>query len=748
MMYWLWMVGMPAILAGQNPSVTGFVYTEHPDGSFAPLAGVQLSWLETKTGTFTDSTGYFTLGLPPEFPARLQIRLSGFQEDTISVQGNSKPLSLTMVPVRTLASVEISDQKAQSSFSFINPIKTLEIDEGELLKAACCNLSESFETNPSVDASYSDAITGTRQIQMLGLAGPYAMITEENMPSVRGLSSLYGLTFTPGTWVESMQLSKGTGSVLNGFESISGQINVELRKPRTAQPLYFNLYTNQMGRLEGNLNLAHRLPGGRWSTALLLHGQDNAIRLDPNGDRFLDIPLTRDFIGLHRWQYVGPKGLRFQAGVKGSFINQIGGRTNFDPEIDALGTRRWGSNIQIRQVRAWSKLGMVFPRKPWRSIALQASAQQHAQNSYFGLRTYDAQQRSLYANFIYQGMFGNTNHTFRTGASLMIDAYTESLEEVNFDRTEQVPGAYFEYTFKQRDQFSMVAGIRGDYHNLYGPFLTPRLHVRYAPDDKLVLRGSVGRGQRTANILAENNGLLASSRAFVIQGERAGVPYGLDPEVAWNAGLNLVRYFRLDYRSGSVSLDLYRTHFTNQIVVDREDPRTVRFYNLGGRSFSNSFQAQVDYELVKRVDMRLAYRFLDVQTTYQDGQQELPFVSRHRAFINLAYNTRSDWTYDLTVNWQGARRIPSTLANPERYQLAERSPSFWVVNAQVSKAWGDTWEVYLGGENLLNFRQEGPILANDSPFGPYFDASLIWGPIFGRMVYAGLRLRMGEIPKN
>jgi outer membrane receptor for ferrienterochelin and colicin len=671
----------------------------------------------------------------------LLVSYAGYEADTLTWQGRDEVV-VTLQP-KTLADVEISRRKKATRISAFDPMQTRIIGEGELLKAACCNLSESFETSPSVDVAFTDAVTGTRQIQMLGLAGPYTQITRENMPSVRGLSAMYGLTYVPGTWVESIQLNKGTGSVVNGYEAIAGQLNVELRKPETADRAYVNGYANVMGRLEGNVNLAHRLDSTGWSTALLLHASTNPLPNDRNQDGFLDNPLGTSFIGLHRWKYAGAKGLRFQAGVNGTYVDQQGGQVAFDPDRDDPSQDRWGMQLQTRQLAGWAKLGKVFPQHPWRSVGLQLSVAHHQQHSYFGPNQYDGQQQSAYANFVYQGILGNSNHTFRTGASLLYDDYAERFNQQDFTRMEVVPGAYFEYTYQFLTRFSAVAGLRADYHNLYGAFITPRLHVRYAPTDQTVIRASLGRGQRTASILAENNGLLASSRQVLIEGETPGLPYGLSPEIAWNFGLNLTQDFRLDYRDGQVTVDAYRTEFVNQIVIDRDrSPQQVAFYNLSGRSFSNSVQAQVDYELLKFLDLRLAYRWLDVRTTYDGVLLSKPLIPTHRAFLNLAYATREDWVFDLTVNWQGSQRLPSTASNPEPYRLATRSPSVILVNAQVSKQWGDHWEVYLGGENLLDQRQERPILSAEAPFSDYFDSSVVWGPIFGRNVYLGFRYRL------
>ncbi len=720
--------------------VKGRVVEQLKDKEKSVLVGANVFWLNSQNGTYTDENGLFSL---PVSPATNQLIISyvGYQPDTIQWDG-STALDITLNRNISAVTVEVVKRKRSTEISLFEPLKIERIGEKELQKAACCDLSESFETNPSIDVAFTDAVTGVRQIQLLGLKSPYTQVTREFMPHARGLAAIYGLVYTPGTWVESMQLNKGTGTVINGFESIAGQINIELRKPKDTDKLYFNAYQNQGGRTEVNLNLSHQL-NKNWATGLLLHGKNNSSRQDRNDDGFLDMPLSKELIALHRWQYAGDNGIRFQAAVKGTFINNQGGQETFDPEKDQGTTNAWGLGYNVNRVEGWSKLGLIFDDMPWKSIGFQASAVNHIQNGYYGLRDYDAKQRSFYANFIYQSILSNTNHKFKTGASIQYDDYTEFFDGQDFSRREVVPGIYFEYTYNHLEKLGLVLGTRVDHHNVFGTFITPRLHFRYAPVTETVLRASAGRGQKTANIFSENIGLLASNRDIVILGEDNSKPYGLDAEIAWNFGLNFTQQFNFYGREATLSLDFYRTDFENQIVIDLDqNPQQALFYNLNGRSYSNSFQIQLDYELLTRFDVRLAYRWFDVKTTYSGELLETPLVSAHRSFINMAYESLNDWKFDVTLNWQGQKRLPFTGSNPEPFRLPERSPDFLTVNTQLTKAWQNGFEVYIGAENLLDFRQSNPILSSSDPFSPYFDSSLAWGPIFGRNIYIGMRYRI------
>ena len=466
-------------------------------------------------------------------------------------------------------------------------------------------------------------------------------------------------------------------------------------------------------------------------------------KLDFNKDGFRDLPTGNQVSLIDRWKYDDGKGFLTQFGIM--FLNdrRTGGETAFNATSDKNTTNHYGLGINTDRYEAFAKIGYVFPEKKYKSIGLQLSAIDHTQNSYFGLTTYDAKQQNFYSNLIYQSIINNTNHKFRTGISFLYDKYNENFKANNYKRTEIIPGAFFEYTYTHTDKFNVVAGLRADHNNLFGFFLTPRLHIRYEPVKGTTIRLSAGRGQRTANIFAENMSVFVSSRQVNIINAMPGKAYGLDPEVAWNKGISIDQKFKLFQNPGSLSFDYFRNDFNRQVVADMEDPREVRFYNLQGRSYSNSFQAEFNVQPIKNFDVRLAYRYFDVKTTYSGKLLERPLIANHRAFANLAYAV-SGWKFDYTINYNGRKRIPDTHANPVQYQLDPYSPGFVLMNAQMSKTVGKKHPVdlYVGGENLANYFQKKLILASDQPFGPYFDASMIYGPVSGRMMYMGLRFKI------
>lgn len=710
------------------------------------LGNVTIQYEDISYETTTALDGSFKI--PYTYQGTITFYLEDYEPYSISLETNEY-LFVKLQPVADLNEIVInSSRKSTTRGNGVTNTQTM--NSGELLKAACCNLAESFETNPSIDVNFSDAISGSKQIKMLGLTSPYILIAEENIPSVRGASQAYGLSFVPGTWVESIQVTKGAGSVVNGFESISGQINYELLKPATDIPYYLNLYGSTDSRFEINSQINQKV-SDKWSTSLFMHGNTRVKKNDMNHDGFLDNPLGSQVNVMNRWQYLNQdKGIIAFLSARVMIDEKQSGEVDFNPQTDRLTTNSWGSELNTKKVDLSSKIGYVFPDMPFQSIGWQNSFNYHEQESYFGLNQYNITQRSLYSNLVFNSIITNTKHKFATGLSFMYDDYTEFLYNYNsnsYDRTDNSYGAYFEYTYDNLNNFSLVAGLRADHSNRLGAFVTPRLHARYNPWKDGTLRASFGRGKRLANVFAENQYLLASSRQFVIE-DQGGKAYGMDPEIAWNYGISFSQSFQLFQKDAQVILDFYRTDFQNQIVVDMDQSaRTVNFYNLDGNSYANSFQLEFNYNIIKHLNLRTAYKYYDIKTKYDRGNLEKPLQAKNRLFANLEYQTHQtekggSWKFDATWNWLGKQRLPYTGDNIVENQLQNYSEAFSTFNAQVTKVFNDRFEVYVGGENISNYRQHHVILGAENPFGNEFDSTIVYGPIFGQMYYAGLRFKI------
>ncbi len=714
--------------------ITGKVAGKNDKGSTDVLTGASVYYQSTTIGTFTDSVGSFKIASPETLPAKLIISLVGYISDTITIdKTEQKELKIVLKNMLTLKEVNVVAKQGSTLYSSVNLINTEVIGGKELLKAACCNLSESFTTNASVDVAFTDAVSGAKKIQMLGLDGVYTQILSENMPLLRGLSAAYGLNYIPGTWIEKIMVTKGTGSVVNGYESISGQINLEFLKPETIKNrFYVNVYASDKGRSEVNLHFNKKY-NAKWSTLLFTSVSDMSHKQDRNNDSFLDMPLTRQYNIFNRWDYKSGKKLTAQFGIKALMENRRGGQSNFNYNTDYKTNRSYGIGINTNSMDYFSKTGYLF-EKPGRSIGLQTSGKWQMQDMYFGLRRYNGEEKYFYSNLIFADILKTTDHKYKLGLNYIYDNYNEKFNDSTFKRTEEVPGVFGEYTYTHAENFSLVAGIRADNHNLYGLQYTPRLHIRINPTKSTTLRFSGGRGFRTSNIFVENQSVFASSRVIEIKET-------FKPEIAWNYGVTLNQKFKIMDNEAFVNFDFFRTDFENQIIMDLDQHvNKVVFYNLNGKSYSNSFQADFGFEPIRDLSVKLAYKWYEVKTTYNYELLDKPFIPKHRIMANLSYSTyREIWKFDFTTNWFGQCRLPSTVLSPVEYQLPKESNDYFLLQAQITKKF-KLFELYLGCENILDYVQRNPIVAADNPFGPNFDASMVYAPLEGRTIYFGIRL--------
>ena len=622
-------------------------------------------------------------------------------------------------------------------------LNTDAISKTELLRAACCNLGESFVTNASVDVNYSDAATGAKQIKLLGLSGTYVQMLTENIPNLRGASSLYGLGYIPGSWMQSIQVSKGASSVKNGYESVTGQINIEFLKPQTDQSVLANAYVDLFGKAEinaaGNLHL-----NKKWSTGLLLHAENGFASHDDNNDGFIDLPRIRQFTGMNRWAYMSDKYI-FQAGIRFLVENRLSGQdTHHHNATSASGHEPYKIDIDTRRWEIFAKNAYFLNVENEENLALIVSGSLHDENAVYGKRIYDVTQDNIYASFIYERKWQEGVHGLSAGLSLNYDRFDqhfrlsndESVSPVRQVETETTPGIYAQYTFDLNSSLILMGGFRYDHSSQYGSMYTPRLHARWnLLDGALSLHASTGRGYRSLHPLVDNHFYMASSRNIIIGSD-------LRQEVAMNYGGGISGYVTLADRSFNYSAEFYYTRFSHQLLVDLEtDPHAVIIKDSENRpNYSRTFQVELSYPVIPDLTVSAAYRYTDVKVDYGKGLVTKPLTSKNKGLFSVNWvPMMGKWQVDVTLAINGGGRMPAP------YKLDDGSLSwsptyktFPQLNAQVTKNFRN-WAVYVGGENLTGYRQKTPIIDAANPWGDNFDATMVYAPVHGPMVYLGFR---------
>lgn len=726
---------------GVSAQVTGVV----KDTSGEPIVGASVFWARTTQGTTTDAEGHFSI-VKPSSVSELVVSFIGYANDTVLVKKKRQVVDVVLKEGVEMQELQVVGRKLGVVKSRSSVLNEDMISSAELARAACCNLGESFTTNPSVDVSYSDAATGAKQIKLLGLSGTYVQMLTENIPNYRGAAVPFALGYIPGPWMQSIQVSKGSSSVKNGYESITGQINVEFKKPQAPESVSVNLFGNTKAKFEanfdGNIHLNKRL-----STALLAHYENATTVHDDNGDGFLDMPKVKQYNFQNRWAWMGDHYV-FQASVKAMKEDRTSGQASHSH----MGTASVGENglyrigINTERYEAFTKNAYIFNKEKSTNLALILAGSLHKQDATYGYKLYDVNQKNGYASLMFETNFDKRN-SISTGLSLNYDYYDQdyNLESrkdavlLHDIEKETVSGAYVQYTYNWDDKLVLMGGLRADHSSLFGTFVTPRAHIRLAPNDIVSLRASVGKGYRTNHVLAENNFLLASGRDVKIAPD-------LKQEAAWNYGVSSSFYIPLSGKTLNINAEYYYTKFDNQLVVDLDsDPHAVLFSNLDGKSYSHTFQVEATYPFFRGFTMTAAYRLTDVKTTYGGQLMERPLTGKYKGLITASYQTPLGlWQFDATLQMNGGGRMPEPyVASDGALSWDRRYSSFCQLSAQITR-WFRHWSIYVGGENMTNFKQHNPIIGASDPWGKNFDSTMIWGPVHGSMYYIGVRFNMSK----
>ncbi|MDD4848198.1 MAG: TonB-dependent receptor [Bacteroidales bacterium] len=738
----------------------GTVYGIDETGKNTPLPFANIYFSEIEKGVSTDAKGIFNIALPEKKSYQAIVSYVGYQTDTVQIVAGTKNNKINLKAGESLDAVEVKARNSGSMISMMTPFQTETITTHGLQKLACCNLSESFENDPTVDVGYSDAVSGVKHIRMLGLDGKYSLMLSDGMPSLRGLASMYGLTFIPGAWLRSIGISKGASTVEHGYESITGQINAGLIDPIHSDPFYFNVYGNNELRFEGNTVVGHQFSDNA-GTNLMLSGAFQDHPMDMNDDGFTDVPVNWNINVLNRWKIETKKdeciNLMFNylhSQYKGGQMDYLNKTDDWQQKTDV-----YGFFNQTDRLYGYGTYGIRFGKAGNHSIGIQAFGTFHDYNSFYGhdeYITFDARQISGGANLKYLVQTYNEKHKFSAGLTFNHDYYDMAYSNFRFQETgldfkqnESVPGAYFEYSWDPTHRFTAVVGLRYDYINMVQKayngnnsnfsknLFSPKLHLRGEITEGLVARISGGKGYHIPH-LSEFSNYFPSSRKMVFDNNL------LTAEEAWNFGANLTWMFHLtEKREGSLSGDVYYTTFDNQLIADPYfDDHSVYLYTI---NHSTALTAQVSFnaELFNRFDFMASVRYNDVKMEFQQGLKSAPYVNKWKGLLTLGYATRHDkWMFNLTTQFNGDAAVPKITTNPEGYNNKNGKSEFYVMmHAQVTKNWR-RWALYFGAENLLNYTQPNPIIAANQPYSDYFDASSVWGPLSGRMFYIGARYQL------
>lgn len=700
-----------------------------------PLESVLVFSQENMPSTFTNEKGLFSLKVSSLDTVTLYFRRVGYKTDTLKLNKNNfNAFHLLLLKTnQQLKTVEVNANELIGTIEKRNARITEVVTAKDLTKAPCCNLAESFQNSTAVEVNAADALSGAMRLQLLGLEGPYVSLTAENLPTMRGIASTFGLNYIPGPWLESVYISKGSAPVSNGFEGINGQINLEFLKPEKAKRKFLNIYADRMSRTELNAHWVHTKTA-KWKGMTFFHVETTPLPWDMNQDKFLDMPLNRQINVYNRWKFNPSDKWMGQLGFRILSENRWGGQTQYQPKLDRGSNQVFGFEMLTSRAELNGKIARLNPLKPWKGFAYTINGSVHSIQSWVGLKRYNGNQLFQQQQMLYQNQINNSNHSYKVGLSFITDFYNETYNDSNYIRKEIVPGFFAEYTEK-RKRTEWILSFRTDFHNLFGNFYLPKLFLKWDISNALTFRLNTGKSMRIANIIPENFGLLASSRRLVIIEKPL-------PESAWSTAISLLYSKKINEKPFSIHVDYSYISFMNQVLADLEQFNTIRIYNANGPSFAQSAQIEFKYEPIEALEIRFGAKTDQVKATYLEGLLQRPFVARYRTVTSLSYATPFEkWKFDLNWQWFGPKRLPNLSDNTALAHYHAWSPRYSLFNIQVTKKFKHL-EWYVGGENIFNFHQHNPIIGVGNPFGPYFDAGMIWGPIFGGRWFTGIRLNI------
>jgi len=721
--------------------ITGKVYIDN--GKYTELLdGATVKWLNTSIGSITDSNGYFEIESGNILNRKLLVSFLQTDADTVDI-GDRNFVEIILkksITTETIKVEEKTDEQIAFNMSYLTEIVT----QKDLKKAACCDLTGAFHNSASVDVAVTDVISDSKELKLLGTEGSFTQTLIDGIPLITNVSSSYGLSMIPGSLIKNIFVSKGANSVVQGYESTSGLVNVILKDREASENLFLNAFVNDHFEKQLDGNIGYKIKD--WNMLLSLHTLQKANKTDDNGDSFLDMPLITRYGFFNRWKYKSweEKGINLNFIVRYTDEKRIGGQTNFNEDTDIGSNTIYGQTIKTKNLDIYGKSKYKFNDD--NILYAYLSYNNLNENSYYGLTKYSVLQNLFYMHLMYEGFWDIFNE-FRIGIDYRYENVHQDISFVqnpynktyqgNYRQLQSVPGIFAENSFNLLGlKLIMMPGIRYDYHNTYGSFITPRMLIKYEPTEGTVFRGVIGSGTKVNNIFAENSNIFGSAKNIII--------IDTEPVKSLNAGVTLSKIFEFSHSIVSkFEIEYFRTVFTNQIIPDYTTiPGSVIFTNLNNSSASNSFQIETALDLFEQLRLKFTYNYLDAYY-YKDGiRKEIPFTIKNKILAELSYESiQRDWLFSTTLQYNGRQPLPETNFNPPQYRLSDESSPYFMWNAQITKSLGN-FEIYTGIENILNFKQQNPIIESDNPFGEYFDSSIIWGPTRGRQFYIGLRFKM------
>lgn len=716
------------------------------------IPGVSVLVLETGQGTATDAEGSFKITSVSQSNITIQFSAIGYKTIIIpwdlKTQGSSMGSIELTGDVMALDEVVVRSGTLKEVSKMESPIPVEVYRPAFFKKNPTPNIYDALQNVNGVRPQLNCNVCNTGDIHINGLEGPYTMVLLDGMPIVSGLSTVYGLSGIPNSLVEQVEIVKGPASSIYGSEAVGGLINIITKDPAKASIISADAFGTTWG--EFNIDLGTKINVGKKAQSLLGVNYFNFDQvIDKNNDNFTDLTLQHRISVFNKWQFDRKNNRLFSLAGRYYYEDRWGGETNWTPEFRG-GNQIYGESIYTQRKEFTASYQLPLEKK----ILLNASVNSHDQNSVYGDMVFNAQQNIAFTQLVWDEQIGN--HSLLTGATYRYTYYNDDTPATNNADRVHLPGLFIQDELTVNKKFKALTGVRYDYDRRHGNIISPRIALKWTPNNKNILRLNMGTGFRVVNVFTEDHAALSGAREVIITDE-------LNPERTINTNINYVKQIPTNYGFINIDASAWYTYFDNKILPDYEtNPNQIIYDNLSGHAVSKGVSMNFDISFTFPLKIMAGTTLMDVSTIEKNelGQEiksRQLLTERFTSTWSMSYSLdRIGLSIDYTGNLYGPMRLPLL---GELDPRDEYSPWWSIQNIQVTQKLKSGLEVYGGIKNLLDFtparnsiaRANDPFDRNvtfengtvvqtaSNPFALTFDPTYVYAPFQGIRAFLGLR---------
>lgn len=722
----IWIFTPNTILAqAQTGSLKGVVTSEEQ-----AVVAANVALEEIQKGAATDINGRFLISNIEPGTYSLMVSAVGFSSHTqeiIITASDTLSLNIQIKSKLTELGEVVVTGTMKETFVKDSPVKVNVVSREYLQKTGAENLMESVNYLNGLYQEVSCGVCGTNSVRINGMDGPYTAVLIDGMPIMGALASVYGLNGINQSMVRNVEIIKGPNSTLYGSEAMGGVINVITRNVSDGPT--FSVDASASSHEETNLGLVSSADYKKANTIIGIDGLYFNNFLDHNSDGFADVTKRKKLSVFNKWSFNRSNAKTFDLAFKLYLEDRLGGLEDYTKDLRGS-AEIYGEAITTQRFEMLGSYDF-----PWNTEDIRAefSYSYHKQDSYYGTYHYEANQQIYFTNLIWDKRFTSWRQLL-VGATSRVDALDQTFDGIRLGEGSRdirfIPGLFAQYEHIFSENIKALAGIRIDHHENHGFIYSPRLNAKFDITGHTTLRLNGGTGFRIVNLFTEEHETLTGSRQVVIEEQ-------LDPERSVNGTVNLNQIIDIGISVLNVDLDVFYTHFNNQIIPDYSQANEIRYHNLEGYSVSRGISVSAAHNFPFSLQYSVGFTVQDVFKSNNGIRSDVHFAPDWSGVFTASYTLPNTQT---SIDYSG--RIVGSMRLPEYSGYRNKSPLFSEHNVRVSRKFGDKITGYLSAKNLGNYTQQNPIIAPDRPFSDDFATDHVYGPLQKRRFMVGFQYQI------